>query len=304
MTTLSELEKLRKSAKFFLVLNIVIVVVATPFWPSPISIALCIIGGILFLTVVRKKMTGYKSAFKSNIVKASLAEVFSELSYESDQGVSAEEVKNSELVDLKDEFNSNDLIIAKYGKVRFKQADIAISEKSKRVGEDGIPHEETKICFTGRFLVFDFLKPTDAPVKVMGKSFSPESFNQGVISALTSRLIVAENKHQVFMESELFNNNFNVFCSDAQTAFYILTPQIVEAITMLSKQYQGKIALCFRDKKMFVAISSKKDSLEAKLISNRTIWEEKELVLKDIKVITDFINLMSLENNTLVAASN
>lgn len=304
MTTLSEIEKLRKNAKLLLILNIVIVVLATPFWPSPISIALCVVGGILYLTVVRKKISDYKKTFKDNIVKSSLSEVFSELSYEPNQGVSIEQVEFSELVELKDEFASNDLMSAKYGKVKFKQADIVISDKSNLVGKNGISNEVTTVCFTGRFLVFDFLKSTVAPVKVMGKNFNPEGNSQGMMSVLEDKLINNKSKHQVFMESKMFNDNFKVFCDHPQTAFYILTPQIVEAITMLSNQYQGKIALCFRDKMMLVAISSKKDSLEAKLLSNRTIWKEKELVLKDIKVITDFIDLMSLENNMLVAAPN
>ena len=46
--TLSELEKLRKNAKLLLVINIAIVVLAAPFWPSPLSFAMLIIGGILF----------------------------------------------------------------------------------------------------------------------------------------------------------------------------------------------------------------------------------------------------------------
>lgn len=304
MTDLSKLEKLRKNAKFLLMFNIAIVVLATPFWPSPFSIALCAAGGILFLTVVMKKIADYKKCFKDNIVKASLSEVFSELSYEPNQGISAEEVEFSELVELKNVFESNDLIDAKYGKVKFKQADIVITDKSKVVGESSIAHEIETTCFTGRFLVFDFLKPTVAPVKVMGKNFNPEGNSQGAINTLKNKFIHNKNEHQVSMESEMFNNNFNVFCDDAQTAFYILTPQIIEAITMLSNQYQGKIALCFRGEKMLVAISSKKDSLEPKLLSNRTIWKEKELVLKDIKVITDFIDLMSLENNMLVEASS
>jgi len=303
LTNLSELEKLRKNTKFLLIFNIAIVVLATPFWPSPFSIALCVAGGILFLTVVMKKIVDYKKCFKDNIVKASLSEVFSELSYEPNQGISTKEVEFSELVELKNVFESNDLIDAKYGKVKFKQADIVISDKSNIVGESGMSHEVTTTCFTGRFLVFDFLKPTVAPVKVMGKNFNPEGNSKGAISALKNKLAHSKNEHQVSMESVMFNNNFNVFCDDAQTAFYILTPQIIEAITMLSNQYQGKIGLCFRDEKMLVAISSKKDSLEAKLLSNRTIWKEKELVLKDIKVITNFIDLMSLENNMLVVAS-
>lgn len=300
--TLTELEKLRKSAKFYLILNIAIMVLATPFFPSTFSIALCVIGGILFLAVVMKKTSEYKRQFKDNIVKVSLESIFTELGYESEKGVSKEEVALSELVELKDEFVSNDLIVAKYGKVKFKQADIVTIDKRKLVGKDGISGGEVETpCFTGRFLVFDFLKPAAAPVKVLGKNFHPEGSNRELLDVLKSKQTSGQ---QVFMESEVFNNNFNVFCSDPQTAFYILTPQIVEAISMLSKQYGGKIALCFRDHKLYVAITSKKDSLEAKLLSNRTIWKEKELVLKDIKVITDFIELMSLENNTLVATSH
>lgn len=301
--TLSELERLRKSAKLLLVLNIAIVILATPFWPSPLSFSLLIIGGILFFAVVKKKMSDYKTAFKSNIVKASLSEIFSALIYEPNQGVRVEEVENSELIQFQDEFYSNDLIEATYGKVKFKQADVIIRERIHRIGKDGVStHEDTKTCFTGRFFVFDFLKHPEAPVRVMGKSFNPDGFDQGIVSAVKTRF--TESQNQVFMESEQFNKNFNVFCADAQTAFYILTPQIVEAITMLSNQYQGKIALCFRDKKMYVAISSKKDALEANLLANRTIWKEQQLVLKDIKVITDFITLMSLENNILVTAPN
>lgn len=301
--TLSELEKLRKSAKLLFVLNIAIVILATPFWPSPMSFALLIIGGILFFAVVNKKMKNYKSAFKNNIVKASLSEVFSELFYEPDQGVDREEVENSALIQFQDEFHSNDLIKATYGKVKFKQADVVIMEKIHRVGKDGVStNEDTKTCFTGRFLVFDFLKQPTVPVRVMGKGFNPDGFNQGIVSAVKTRF--TESQNQVFMESEQFNKNFNVFCADGQAAFYILTPQIVEAISMLSNQYQGKIALCFRDEKLYVAISSKKDSLEANLLANRTIWKEQQLVLKDIKVITDFITLMNLENNALVTAPN
>ncbi len=304
LTTLSELEKLRKNAKLLLILNIAIVVLATPLWPSPLSIVLCVIGGILFLTVVMKKMSNYKKSFKNYIVKASLEGIFSELCYDPDMGISAEEVGISDLVELKAEFVSNDLIVAEYGKVKFKQSDIIISDKRKIVGDNGIANEVTTTCFTGRFLVFDFLKPTSAPIKVLGKNYKPEGNNQGLLTSLKNKLINSRNEEQVFMESELFNENFKVFCCEPQTAFYILTPQIVEAISMLSNQYEGKIALCFRDQKMYVAINSKKDSLEAKILSNRTIWEESDLVQKDIKVITDFIELMNLENNTLVATTN
>lgn len=303
MTNLSELEKLRKNTKLLSIFNIAILVLATPFWPSPFSIVLCLAGGTLFLTVVMKRVANYKKSFKDNIVKGSLSEVFSELSYEPNQGISAEEVELSELVELKDLYESNDLIAARYGKVKFKQADIVIRDKSKVVGEKGTAHEVETTCFTGRFLVFDFLKPTEAPVKVMGKNFNPEGNSKGAIGTLKNKVMHNKNKNQVSMESEMFNNNFNVFCDDAKSAFYILTPQIIEGITMLSDQYQGKIALCFREEKMFVAISSKKDSLEPKLLSNRTIEKEKESVLKDIKVITDFIHLMNLENNMLVAAT-
>lgn len=300
MITLEELEKLRRKVKQLLIITIAIVIVGL-FFPIPLRIIFLVAGGVFYLFAVRNKIAEYKKLFKSNIVRASLEGIFTELNYEPSQGVSEDEVRDSKLVEMKDQFSSNDLIVAKYGKVKFKQADILISERSNAVRESGVSREIIKTCFAGRFFVFDFLKPTEVPVKVMGKNFKPEGDTEGVIQILKNKLTGFEKEHQVFMESEVFNSNFSTFCEDAQTAFYILIPQIIDAITMLSNKYEDKIAICFKNKKMFVAIGSKRDSLEAKILSKRTIWEEKELVLEDIKVITDFIELMNLENNTLVA---
>lgn len=302
--TLLELEKLRKKTKQTLIINIACGLLGAFLHFTILGIILMVMSIIFFLTIGKNQMENYKKLFKNNIVKASLEEIFTEVYYETNQGVSCDEVKDSGLVELKDEFASNDLIVANYGKVKFKQSDIIITEIINEVEKDGMSTQNHKAGFKGRFLIFDFLKPTETLVKVIGKNFSSEGYKQGVIKVAKSKITNFINENQVFMESDKFNSNFNTFSNDSQMAFYILTPQIIEAITALSNKYEGKIAISFKNKKMFVAISSKQDSLEAKILSKRTIWEEKEYVLNDIKVITDFIELMSLEKNTLVATSN
>ena len=302
--TLLELEKLRKKSKRILIINIACGLLGVFLHFTILGILLMVMSIIFFLTVGKNQIENYKKLFKNNIVKASLEGIFTELYYETNQGISFDEVKDSGLIVLKDEFASNDLIVAKYGKVKFKQSDIIITEIVNEVEQDGMSRQSHKAGFRGRFLIFDFLKPTETLVKVIGKNFNSEGYKQGVIKITKSKITSLKNENQVFMESDKFNSNFNAFSNDAQMAFYILTPQIVEAITTLSNQYEGKIAISFINEKMFVAISSKQDSLEPKLLSKRTIWEEKEYVLNDINVITNFIELMSLEKNTLVATSN
>lgn len=300
--TLEELEIIRKKTKRKLIINIIVFLLGVFLHLTLLGIIIIILSLGFYFIKVKNKIDDYKNLFKNNLVKACLEEEFTELNYEEDMGISMDEVKESGLIDLNDEFHSNDLIVAKYEKVKFKQSDIVVYELIKRGPDDY--NADKKECFIGRFLVFDFMKSTDSLVKVLGKNYKPGEENQGVIEAVKNKVAGLNTENQVFLESEIFNNNFKTFCDNAQTAFYILTPQMIEAITMLSDKYEGKIAISFKNEKMYVAISSKKDSLEAKLLSNRTIWQEKELVLKDIKVITDFIELMKLENNILVATAN
>lgn len=298
--TLDELEIIRKKTKRLLIINIIVFLLGASLHLFGIIIIILSLG--FYFIKVKNQVDQYKELYKNNIVRVCLEGEFTELNYEAGTGISIDEVKESGLVDLNDEFHSNDLIVAKYGKVKFKQSDIAVHELIKRGPDDC--NADKKECFIGRFLVFDFMKTTDALVKVLGKNYKPRGENQGVIEKVINTVAGLNKENQVFLESESFNHNFKTFSSDAQTAFYILTPQMIDAITMLSDKYEGKIAISFKNEKMFVAISSKKDALEAKVLSNRTIWQEKELVLKDIKVITDFIELMKLENNTHVATAN
>ena len=296
---LSELEAQRKNARRAIFLNAAVFVPGSFLCPSAPGIILCVAGVILFLLVTRTKMEKYKKEFKENIVRSSLSGVFDQLGYTPNEGVAREEVLESGLVELRDEFASNDLITARYGKVAFRQADIAITDKRRSAGRNG-SEEVTHTCFTGRFLVFRFHKPVEKPVRVLGKGYNPLGNGQTVLDALKVKLTGSE--HPILLESEAFNAGFSVFSEAELAVFYILTPPLIEAITRLSDAFEGKVALSFTQEKMYVAIGSKRDSLEPSLLSSRTVWEEKDRVLKDIKMITDFIDLMSLETNTLVAS--
>lgn len=295
MITLSEIEKLRKNVKLLLILNIAIVVPAVPFWPSPLGIGLCVFATLMFLTVVMKKIFVYKKLFKDNIVRASLEGILEDLCYEPDKGISTEEIDASGLIVRGDTFTSNDLFVAKYGRVTFKQADFIITEERILVGENSTSTKMSTMCFTGKFLVFDLTKSLPVSIKVLGKKYHPDGDNWGLLKSL-KKLIKGKPAHQIVTKSEVFNANFNIFCSDPETAFDVLTPSVINAISILSSHYDGKIALCYQDNKLFVVINTAKDSYEAKLFSNRTIWQEKELVIKDIKIIIEFIDRMNLEN--------
>lgn len=301
---LEDLEKSRKNAKQMVIINIVVGLLGTFIYKTWLGVGIIIASALFFLFMVNPRVNRYKQLFKENIVKASLEGIFTELEYHNEKGISLEEVKCSEIIELQDEFVSNDLIVAKYGSVHFKQSDVIVSKSKKQMSDSGNTTEHSSIGFMGRVIIFDYLRATEASVRVLGKQYKAAGDHQGMIKKLMNKVEKTFTDEKIFMESEAFNQSFDTYCKDSKSAFYVLTPSVIEAITMLSDRYKGEIALAFKNEKLYVAINSKQDSLEPKLLSARTVWDERKQAIKDIEVVTNFIELMRLEENILVASAN
>ncbi len=297
---IAELEKMRQKARTISVLNAVLIA----FWFVPFFKLISVIGALaLYFFVTRRIVSDYKVAFKANVVKASLENVFSELEYDPNNGIGREMIEKSELFMQGNHYDSNDLIHAKYKNVEFRQADISIQDHTTTRDPNGNEVADIQQYFKGRLILFTFNKATTAPVQVVGKHFNRGS-SDGVIGKLTRGFQNNTSRKKVMMESDEFNKNFEVLAADPHSAYYLLTPPIIDAITHLSKVYNNNIALAFKDNTLFVAVYHKKDSLEPKILNGTTIINEQCKIQQEIKIITDFIDLMSLEKNIFVMGTN
>ena len=65
------------------------------------------------------------------------------------------------------------------------------------------------------------------------------------------------------MESEAFNRQFSVFCTDAHTAFYILTPHFMERLVAVDEAAEGKSYFHFAKNRLQIAVETGRDLFEA-----------------------------------------
>jgi hypothetical protein len=107
-------------------------------------------------------------------------------------------------------------------------------------------------------------------------------------SPLTNR-----NFQKVELESIDFNKKFKTYATTELSAFYVLTPDIMEAIFELEKRNPGRIGLSFAGENLYIAINNNKNTFEIKMF--RTIDNAMmEGFKNDLMVIKDFIHTLKL----------
>ncbi len=223
--------------------------------------------------------------YKNIFVLASLNKFFQNVTYSPQKGFAEFEIERYGMLDMGDRFSSNDYISGTYKNIKFEQSDIKVEEVERTRDSNGNVKEEWETIFKGRYMVFDFNKRFKANMQVVTYGFKAESFPVGKKSS------------KVNMEDIEFNKMFQVYSDMEHDAFYILTPHFMEKLKKIYNSIDCNIMFCFMDNRLHVAIDNKLDSFECNPL--KPFDEEKinNEVLKDIKIITDFVDELNLDNN-------
>ena len=248
-----------------------------------------VIGLIIFAALTSNKRKKYILAFKDYFVLNSLKQIFTDLEYEPEKGISRSEIADTGMMYMGDRYSSNDYISGKYKNISFHQSDVHIEEEHTTTDADGNTSTTYITIFKGRWMVFDFNKEFKSNIQVCQKGFGNNK-----LSGFFSK----SKYKKIEMESLEFNKVFTVYAQSDHEAFYILTPSLMEKITNLVNDSKGKVLLCFIDNKLHIGLYDNKDSFEPKSIF-KPIDEEKvnEEINKDIKTITNFVDYLSLDND-------
>lgn len=131
--------------------------------------------------------------------------------------------------------NQGQAISGHYAGVQFNIANVeSYHYETRGSGKDA--HQERVTDFLGSVLNFKMNKPSKATLKVVEGSslFSGKSID---------------------FESVEFNKKFNVYCSDRENAFYIITPQVQLALLEIEKGLPGGLKILFRGEEMVIIAS-------------------------------------------------
>lgn len=293
---MEELEELRVKIKGRYIKGIIITILVTVFFiflmPSLIMIPI-ILGIIITVFSTAKLKYQYKSTFKKIFVVKALESKFTDLVYDPDRGMPYETIAGTNMMYMGDRYHSEDYISAKYKDIKFEQADVHIEEEHTSTDSDGHTTTTYVTIFKGRWMIFDFNKTFKADVQISQKGF-------GNSKAKTFTLFGKKDDvfKKVSMESESFNQKFNVYAQNEHDAFYIITPSLMARIEKLDEFNKGKLLLCFINNRLHIAIYDNKDSFEPESVF-KEINEEEIIprISKDIEMITQFVDELNLDND-------
>lgn len=246
--------------------------------------------GILFYAIfISGKKRRYKEDYKHLLVKGALLSLFTDVEFYPDEGLSSKVIEATDMMQMGNEYFSNDYISGQYKGVRFEQADVKIRE----VTSDG-ENTSTTTYFEGRWMIFEFNKRFMSDLQVREKGFRYAKKSGGWFSQ-------KDKMRKIQMEDVQFNRLFQVFAANEHEAYYILTPHMMESIKRLSEQTKGELLLCFVDNRLHVAVNSGEDAFEVPLFSkiSRSLVDRE--IYGAIEVITQFVDEMNLENTIFKA---
>jgi hypothetical protein len=223
----------------------------------------------------------YKEAFKEQVVVKGLESVLTNIDFRPSEKLDAAIVKGSQMFKYYNTYSGNDYLSAEYHGIRFTQSDVHLQEAEEETytDDDGERHTRTKYTtiFHGTFMVFDYDAISNEPVLVLPRGGKPKD-------------------SEILTELDAFNRKFSIVCTDAASAFRILTPPVLEGIVLVSDKLGYQLSLSSRDDKIYAAIANG-DSFEASARGDATLSEQRDRIAREIQTILDMIETLYLRKH-------
>lgn len=259
---------------------------------APVIFILYIVVGTVYLilSVIPKAKEAekeLKTLYKDTFLNGMFNEFFDNARYMGTFGFTQHKVREFELHDLGESFESEDHLMGDYKGVHFEQADVhSWTYYPKR------EHDSTETYFYGRMFIFDLPIHSIQSVKV---------FNKLVVDVNTGdHRIRGSEQNRVEMESVQFNNAFSVYSEDAHDAFYVLTPLMMDRLMQIYERYckignhaLHNISFHFKGSKLYFTMECDNKAFDAGKFPI-SYPDEKKKLEGDIQVIIDLIEALNL----------
>lgn len=286
--SIDEVEYLRKNAvkNFFIwLLSLLAVTLVLGYIFEVFHIIMLIIPvGLAFVFTSGKKKE-FDDAYKKYFALSSFNDMFSNVVFDLNNGISASEVENTHMMKMWDRFSSNDHVTGKFNDISFEYSDILIEDRE--TDDDGHTHYVT--MFKGQWFIFDFNKYFKSNLQVCEKGFSNAKRNNSLFNN-------ENNYKKIELEDIEFNKQFRVYAQNELEAFYVLTPNSMQRIKELNAKINGNFLFCFIDNKLHIALQNNKDSFERSIFGKIDEAKERLKVSSEVKVIKEFIEILNLDN--------
>ena len=252
---------------------------------------------VLVLTFVfgyqmSKRTQTVKKLLSENIVSGVLNEVFENVEYNAFGRIPSAQVKDAGMV-FPFEYDSvrgSDYIKGAYKGLNVELSDVELYHVVSHYDEEmqQWKDDEQKV-FMGQWLICDF-----------GKQLSGEVH----LSANAKALRRQRKNDSVEMENTAFNDRFLVTAQDAQEAYYLLTPHMMEYILSAAGKAGGEVYMAFlRGGRLHIAVKTDRDFFEFGR-SEANVERLRQKFLGELHWFTDIIDALRLESSLYKKETN
>ena len=293
---LEKLDKLRKSTRNACIATaIVIILLAFIFFyfadSSIIFASYQLFFAIVFagitcemFDVIRRVRRRYKKLYNAVIVRHSLDQHFEIDEFNSDYGIPIHAINSTNMIRTGNSFKADDFIRGKYKGIGFMQSDVLMEDRATIF--DNIKSKPITY-FKGRWMIFEFNKRFKCDLLIYEKSF--------LFSKTKFSVFDRSGYEKVEFENLSFNENFDCYTDNQTEAFYVLTPQLIEAIESVRQSTNGGLLLCFKNNMLHVGVNCGKWAFEPPIFRKIDIEKLMEEIRSDIFLITKFVDELNLD---------
>jgi len=256
-------------------------VISAPLYYSGVYI-LCALIGAMPITI-EKIRRRYKKLYNAVIVRTTLERYFEIEEFNSDYGIPKGTIDATKMIRTGNNYKTDDLIKGKYKDIYFMQSDVLMEDRASIA-----PFVKSKpiTYFKGRWMIFEFNKRFKCDLMVFEKAF--------MLTGKKHSLVLDSKIDKIEFESSQFNEHFDAYTNNQTEAFYVMTPQLMEAVEDLRKDTHGALLLCFKNNMLHVGVNSGRWAFEPPIFSPIDVSSVGSQIDDDIRLITKFVDELKL----------
>ena len=273
-------KKIIKTYKVGIIISIVssIIIFALFKFKLPFLLLTIICFGILITSrIANKEKLELTNDYNNKIVSEALKTKITNLRHNPTLGIDKKEVKESKSIDLKSKYISNNLFTGNYKNTKFKQANIEIRKweyyETPQDWESSLAN-----VFDGLLVIYEFKNNFKNNLILCQKGFKNFHINKLKYS-------------KVSFEDKSFNNNFLIYTSNKESAYYMLNYKILERINKILYN-ECKYLICIINNKVYIYIMGNPYKVDVtKEIEEKNIQEYKDYIANQCELIDEFIKI-------------
>ena len=238
-----------------------------------------LIPGVIYMIMGTSKFGKLSKRFKNEVLRDVISGFVEDGTFDPDRGLDMNTVYNTEFLKRADRYHTEDYLSGKIDGVEFISSDVKLEERHVEHTKNGT-RTYYVAYFLGRIFEFDFNKSFEGYLQVL-EGAKPQS---------------RRKFKKVKLESVVFNKKFKTYSTNDHTAFYVLTPHLMEALLSFEQNNKGKIYFSFIGSKLYLGINNFKDTFELKMfkVLDESSFEEFK---KELYVIKEVVTELKLNNN-------